>query len=138
MIARFRTPATLALATALALGAGVSRAAAQDTSAARTSPAPAAAKEPALTAAQRQAYVGTYAFTRSDGRQMSLRIYDENGALHGEPTGQTPKRLVYLGDAAFQPEGLPDLKLTFTLVDGRATKLSFRQNGTVFEDALVK
>jgi hypothetical protein len=140
MTARFRSPAGLALAAALIAGGALSRPLhAQDTSAARSAPAPTpVTNEVALTAAQRRAYVGTYGFTRQDGSQMSLRVYDDNGSLTGEPTGQTPKRLVYLGKDVFHPEGMPEFTLTFTLVDGHATKIAIcRGDGSVLEATLV-
>ncbi|HEX6749590.1 MAG TPA: hypothetical protein VF092_20025 [Longimicrobium sp.] len=126
MKARF-TAARLAITAAAVLALALpARAAAQQTPA---PPAQAAApKDLPLTAEQRQAYVGTYDVSRPDGEKVTLRIFEEDGVLKGQPSDNPTevKRLMYQGDNVFVPEGVP-MTLAFTVVDGRATKFTFTQ-----------
>ena len=87
-----------------------------------------------LTAAQRQAFVGTYAVTLPFGEPRSLRIFEENGVLMAKPEDQPEaKRLLYQGDNVFRPEGIPDFVFTFVLEGGRATKFTVRRPDGVMQ-----
>jgi hypothetical protein len=113
---RALTPYLAALAVALAFAAP---AAAQD---AATAPAAQAAmKDLPLTVEQRQGFVATYTLNTPDGA-MPFRIFEQNGALHGQPGDDEPKRLQYQGENVFMPEGMPEFTLTFTMEGQRATK----------------
>ena len=131
---RTLTPCALALLLALGLPArAASQAQARDS--AETS---APVKDLPLTAAQRQAFVGNYSVTLPFGEPTSLRIFEENGVLKGEPENQEARRLLYQGDNVFQPEGTPDLVFTFVLEGGRATKFTVRRPDGVMHGIRVR
>lgn len=140
MHARTRAAIRLACAAAaLALAAPMRLAAQTQT------PAPAAATETVkdlpLTAEQRQAYVGTYEASGPDGQKVSMRVFEENGALRGLPSNRDAsqsRRLLYQGDNVFQPEGMSSFVMTFTLADGKATKFSFTREGAVYDAVRVQ
>jgi hypothetical protein len=87
----------------------------------------AAAKDLPLTAAQRQVFIGTYSVTLPQGEPTSLRVYEENGALMGQPEHQEAKRLLHQGENVFFVEGVPDFSLAFVVENGRATKFTLRK-----------
>jgi hypothetical protein len=127
------TPCTFALLLALGLPArAASQAQARDT--ARTS---APVKDLPLTAAQRQAFVGSYSVTLPFGEPTSLRIFEENGVLKGEPENQEARRMLYQGDNVFRPEGVPNFVLTFVVEGGRATKFTGLKPDGVIEGIRV-
>ena len=74
-----------------------------------------------LTPEQRQGFVATYTLTTPEGA-MPFRIFEQAGALHGQPGDDEPKRLLYQGDNVFQPEGMPEFTVTFTMEGTKATK----------------
>ena len=93
----------------------------------------AASKELPLTAAQRQAFVGSYAVTLPYGEPRSLRIFEENGTLKAQ-TNEDPGslRLLYQGDNIFHPEGMPHFAFVFVLESGRATSFTVdREDGVM-------
>ena len=100
-----------------------------------TTGASAPVKDVPLTAAQRQAFVGSYSVTLPGGGQSSLRIFEENGVLKGQPENQPgdARRLLYQGDNVFWPEGTPNFTLTFVVEGGRATKFTGRRPDGVIE-----
>ena len=115
---RALTPYLAALAVALAFAAP---AAAQETAPAAAAAAQGAMKDLPLTTEQRQGFVATYTINTPDGA-MPFRIYEQNGALHGQPGDDEPKRLLYQGNNVFHPEGMPEFTVTFTLDGTKATK----------------
>ena len=126
------TPCTFVLLLALGLPArAASQAQARDTAA---SSAP--VKDLPLTAAQRQAFVGSYSVTLPFGEPTSLRIFEENGVLKGQPEDQEARRFLYQGDNVFRPEGA-DFILTFVVDGGRATKFTARRPDGVMEGVRV-
>lgn len=92
-----------------------------------------AVKDLPLTASQRQAFVGSYSVTLPHGEQKTLRVFEDNGVLKGEPEGQNAVRLLYQGDNVFRPEGIPGFVFTFVVENGRATKLTGRRPDGVME-----
>lgn len=110
----------LLLAAVLALPSGLSaQTAGKDTTAAATT------ADVPLTAAERQAIVGTYSVTLPQGDQTTLTITDVNGALMARPGNQDEtRRLIYRGNNAFTVEGAPDFRLVFTVENGRATRFA--------------
>jgi hypothetical protein len=102
-----------------------------------TAVASASVKDLPLTAAQRQAFVGSYSVTLPSGEQRSFRIFEEGGVLKGQPENQEALRLLYQGDNAFRPEGMPNFTLTFVLESGRATKFTGRRPDGVMEGIRV-
>ena len=92
-----------------------------------SAPAEASApKDLPLTAAERQQYVGTYLVSAPDGsgQTMPFRVYEEKGALYGQPQGGEAKRILYQGQNQFRPEGEGGSVVTFTVQDGKATRFS--------------
>ena len=98
-------------------------------------PAPPAAPAgpPALTAAQRQPFVGSYSITTPEGERIPFRIYESEGALLGQPGTETPVRMVYLGNNSFRTEGQYNYTVTFVLEGGRAARFTARSGDTVLE-----
>jgi hypothetical protein len=97
-------------------------------------------KDLPLTAAQRQAFVGTYTVTATTGSplppdaSMSFRIVEENGVLMAKGGDEEAKRLLYQGDHVFRPEGVRgDVTVTFVVENGRATKATIRKEDGVIE-----
>ncbi|HEX8829716.1 MAG TPA: nuclear transport factor 2 family protein, partial [Longimicrobium sp.] len=107
--------------------------------AAHAQSAPAAAQDLPLTAAERQHYVGTYRLTMpAQGQQpVSLRVYDGGAGLMGQIGGNQPTRLLYQGGDAFRPQAAPDGLVTFTVLNGRATRLAVRMPDGVMEGVRV-
>ena len=99
-------------------------------------------KDLPLTAAQRQAFVGSYLVTLPWGKQDRVRIFEEKGVLKvkGEDENEIElPRLLYQGDAVFRPEGKPGFVLTFVLEGGRATRFTgLRPDGGVMEGVRVR
>jgi hypothetical protein len=95
-------------------------------------------KDLPLTAAERQAFVGSYSVTLPFGEQTALRIFEDNGVLKGQPEDQEARRLLYQGDNVFQPEGTPDFVFTFVLEGGRATKFTVRRPDGVMHGIRVR
>jgi len=132
--ARVRGLSSLAAcAFALPLALGLPTRAAGQEPARDTTAASRPVKDLPLTAAQRQAFVGTYSATLPFGEPGgSLRIYEENGVLMGRlDDASEAKRLLYQGDNAFQPEGVPGFVFRFVLENGRATKFTVRREDGV-------
>jgi hypothetical protein len=104
-----------------------------------TTAAAAPAKDLPLTAAERQVFVGKYAATLPHGEQTTLRVFEENGQLKGEPENQpgTALRLLYQGDNVFWPDGVQNFVLTFVVENGRATRLTVRREDGVMEGTRV-
>ena len=112
-------PFAIALAVGLALPAT-----ARAQAGAPAAPGASAVKDLPLTAEERRRFVGDYVVTivGADRPPLPFRIYEEQGALHGRPEGDEPKRLLYQGDNVFFPEGEPGWSVTFTLEDGQAKR----------------
>jgi hypothetical protein len=91
-------------------------------------------KDLPLTAAQRQAFVGSYAVTLPYGERRSFRIFEENGTLKAQ-TDEDPgsRRLLYQGDNIFHPAGMPHFAFTFVLQGGLATSFTVQR-----EDGVMK
>jgi hypothetical protein len=97
---------------------------AQEAQASASAAAP-AVKDIALSAAERQRFVGTYTITMSRGgetRTMPFRIYEEKDALFGQPDGGRAARMLYQGENTFRPEHDTRMAVTFTLEGDRATR----------------
>lgn len=128
----------LRVAAALAF-AGVlpGRASAQARTPSATAPAPAtrpaaptatsasaaapAVRDLPLTAAERQAYVGTYRGTLPQGETGLVQVYLQGDTLRLLPWNQdVAPRLLHQGGHVFHPEGMPD----FVVAQGRATGFS--------------
>lgn len=117
------TPLACALAVVVAAPAALKAQAAPNAPAASK---PAAVRNLPLAAGERQRFVGVYSVTMPDSgqRPISLRLFEENGALMGQINGNTPSRLLYQGNNAFRPEQALSFLMTFTVENGRVTRVS--------------
>jgi CubicO group peptidase (beta-lactamase class C family) len=94
-------------------------------------------KDLALTADERARYVGDYDQTRPDGTKRRIRILDQNGSLMFQLDSARTARLMNQGANVFvvaQPIGG---RLTFDVVDGRATGF-FTSGGRPLEAVKVR
>ncbi len=92
-------------------------------------PLPAPARDLPLSADERARYVGTYALALPNGARLPIRIFEEDGQLMAQAQGQGAFRLLAQGDHVFAPSFDPSARLTFTVAEGRATRLALVQNG---------
>ena len=117
------SPIAAALSLALALPLAAHAQAGTSAPAGAEASAP---KDLPLTAAERQQFVGTYLISMpgGEGRSMPFRVYEEKGALYGQPQGGEAKRILYQGQNQFRPEREGGAVLTFTVQDGKATRFS--------------
>jgi CubicO group peptidase (beta-lactamase class C family) len=92
----------------------------------KTEEPPGAGAGRALTATERRRYIGRYrlpAIRDGDpklGGTVTLHVFDENGRLTAQLTGDRPEPLSALGGHRFVYAGRPDVSLTFFLHQGRA------------------
>ena len=71
-------------------------------------------------------YLGTY-----DLGQFKMRVFDENKVLKAQVVGEDSFRLMYQGEHRFAAEVSSDIRLTFTIENGGATKLTLDLRGTI-------
>jgi CubicO group peptidase (beta-lactamase class C family) len=99
--------------------------------------APAVPAAPSLSAADRDAIVGSYALQVPGGQQLSITFFLEGTRLMGQAQGQPANELKYLGNYSFGVAFDPELRFTFTIVAGKATKVTLLQGGGTFEGPRV-
>ena len=99
--------------------------------------APAVPAAPSLSAADRDAIVGSYALQLPGGQQLSITFFLEGTRLMGQAQGQPANELKYLGNYSFGVAFDPELRFTFTIVAGKATKVTLLQGGGTFEGPRV-
>jgi D-alanyl-D-alanine carboxypeptidase len=84
-----------------------------------------------LTRSQLRRYIGRYAVreVRKDSLTspdaVTLRVFDENGRLTAQLTGDPLETLILIGDHEFGARARPDMHFTFTVTQGRATQVTF-------------
>lgn len=85
-------------------------------------------------AAERAQLVGNYLLRApgGSGRSMPIRVYEENGALYGQPEGGEAKRLLKQAEHVFRPEN-DESVMTFTVENGSATGFSVTTPEGTFE-----
>jgi hypothetical protein len=85
-----------------------------------------AVKDLPLDRAERQQFVGTYLLSMpgSEGRTMPFRVYEEEGALYGQPLGGQAMRLMYQGENRFRPEKERESLMTFAVEGGKVIHFS--------------
>ncbi|CAN5894517.1 hypothetical protein BH11GEM1_BH11GEM1_31710 [soil metagenome] len=85
-------------------------------------------KDLPLTAVQRQSYVGRYETELPGGEKVTMRIFEENGALRlWVSNPDESRRLFYQGDNVFLLENAPAFVLTFNVVNDAAVKFTVRK-----------
>jgi hypothetical protein len=138
---RFSLLAPLALAlTGAACAAGAAEGpapVAAPTAAAPAAATPAAPRPPALTAAQRQPYLGSYSITTPDGERITFRVFEENGMLKGQPGAEPALQLVHEGGDVFRSVGQYEYTVTFAVEAGRATGFTARNQGGVLQGVRI-
>jgi hypothetical protein len=83
----------------------------------------------ALPAAERAKFIADYDIGLPDGRILPFRIFAEGEELMGQAEGQGKQPLRYLGKDTFGADFDPNLRLTFTVTDGKAVSAKLLQNG---------
>ena len=73
-------------------------------------------------------YEGTYAL-RPGGRTLDLRVFVQDGRLMAQATGQRRSRLRAQGDHVFIPTFDDEVRLVFTMENGRAASVTLHQGG---------
>jgi D-alanyl-D-alanine carboxypeptidase len=81
----------------------------------------------AITSAQMAVYAGVYDITLDARRDFT--VFAKDGALFGMVGGQSPEKMIPLGNDTFGVAFDPAVRLTFTVVGGKATKFTLRQGG---------
>ncbi|MGD2071652.1 MAG: serine hydrolase domain-containing protein, partial [Gemmatimonadota bacterium] len=76
-----------------------------------------------LAAEDRARYVGTY-----DLGSLQVRIWDEDGRMMAQATGQSSFRLLHQGDHTFVNDGA-GIRIVFEMEDGRAVAFVLHQGG---------
>jgi D-alanyl-D-alanine carboxypeptidase len=96
---------------------------------------PAPPRDLPVTAEQRARYAGTYRMMLPNGQALELRIFERDGKLLSQATGQGEFALLYQGDDSFAPTFDPAVRLNFapgspsprvTLRQGAATMVGER------------
>ena len=91
------------------------------------------AAAPALSPADRDAIVGNYSLQLPGGGALPIKFFMEGSRLMAQGQGQTATELRYLGNYAFGIAADPALRFTFTIVSGKATKVTLVQGGNTIE-----
>jgi hypothetical protein len=84
-----------------------------------------------LTSSERRRYLGRYALreVRNDSATppgvVTLQVFDENGRLTAQLTGDPPEVLTAAGQHRFVVSARPDMQFTFDVRDGQATRVTF-------------
>ena len=133
--APYRLRPVIALAAALAvMGAAAPSLRAQE------SPPPATAEDLPLTSDERGVFVGLYTVTTADPEAppISLRIFEEDGALMGAIGGNSATRMLYQGGSVFRPEDAPTFVVTFRTEGSQATQVSIRSPEGTMQGVRVK
>ena len=92
------------------------------------------AKSVPLAAGERAKYVGVYALQLPNGPE-DFTIAQSDSGLTAQLAGQAAIALQYLGSDTFGASFDPNLRIVFTLENGRATKLTLKQGGRSFDGA---
>ena len=88
----------------------------------------AAIRDLPLTVQELARYEGTYTFPMGE-RALELRVFVQDGRLMAQPGPQQPTRLRAQGDHAFIPEADDEIRLVFTVENGRAVGATLHQAG---------
>src|SRR5688572_30212293 len=92
---------------------------------------------PSLSAADREAIVGNYTLQVPGGQQLPIRFFVDGTRIMGQAQGQPANEIRYLGNYAFGVAFDPELRFTFTIVAGKATRVTLLQGGATIEGPRV-
>lgn len=99
--------------------------------------APTAATAPSLSAADRDAIVGSYTLQVPGGQSLPIKFFLDGTRLTSQAQGQEASEIRYLGNYAFGVAFDPELRFTFTIDGGKATKVTLLQGGARIEGPRV-
>ena len=99
--------------------------------------APARGTVTALSPADRDAIVGTYALQLPSGQALPIKFFVDGTRLMAQAQGQPANEIHYLGNYAFGVDFDPALRFTFTIDAGKATKVTLLQGGATIEGPRV-
>ena len=99
--------------------------------------APAAAAAPSLSTTDRDAIVGEYTLQLPGGQALPIKFFLDGTRLMAQAQGQPANELRYLGSYSFGVAFDPQLRFTFTLEAGKATKVTLLQGGATVEGPRV-
>jgi D-alanyl-D-alanine carboxypeptidase len=88
---------------------------------------------PSLSTADRDAIVGNYTLQLPDGQKLPIKFFLDGTRLMSQAQGQESYEVRYLGNYAFGVAFDPALRLTFTIVAGKTTKVTLVQGGATIE-----
>jgi hypothetical protein len=91
--------------------------------------APTQAATPSLSAADRDAIIGTYNLQLPGGQALPLKVFLDGTRLMAQGQGQEPTEMRYLGNYEFGVAFDPAVRFTFTIEAGKATKVTLLQGG---------
>lgn len=94
----------------------------------------AAPQDLALDAAEQRTYVGDYMV----GQHLPVRVWVVRGRLTAEARGQRPFGLLHQGGGVFVADFDPDVTVTFTVRDGRASSFLLHEGRTNTEARRVR
>ncbi|MDB4888952.1 MAG: hypothetical protein JWL61_807 [Gemmatimonadetes bacterium] len=99
--------------------------------------AAAPASTTSLSAADRDAIVGTYTLQLPTGQSLPIKFFLDGARLMAQAQGQDANEIRYLGNYEFGVAFDPALRFTFTMDAGKATKLTLLQGGARIEGPRV-
>jgi CubicO group peptidase (beta-lactamase class C family) len=88
---------------------------------------------PSLSAADRDAIVGNYTLQVPGGQSLPITFFLDGTRLMAQAQGQPANEIKYLGNYAFGVAFDPELRFTFTIVAGKATKVTLLQGGVTID-----
>jgi hypothetical protein len=100
-------------------------------------PAPPKLRDLATTAAERARFAGTYRLTLPNNNTLELRVFERDGALVAQATGQPEIRLLYQGNDTFGASFDRSLRLTFA-PGTPAPKVTLLQGGATIDGPRVQ
>lgn len=89
---------------------------------------------PPLTREEMARYEGVYSIVLPTGR-LEVQVFVQNGALMARPSGQRSTRLLPIGDHTFIIAADASDRLEFLLEDGRAERVTLRDDGRSYSGA---
>ena len=88
---------------------------------------------PILRPTDRDAIVGTYNLQLPGGQVLPIKFFVDGSKLMSQAQGQGAYEIQYLGNYVFGASFDPAVRLTFTVVGGKATKVTLLQSGATIE-----